>query len=241
MRSLDKLGLAGAILALAVTALATPVTAADPKGTLAFVNGIPGGRVDVCVNGQELKSALPYGKAYLKNVIGTGPKALRFYKKDPRTCQGTLLARKAITVGPGTDLTIVVTKNVPKVVVFDNQPPQELGVIPPQGVDYAVNIIRFNHASEIAANFIYREWPKPEVPLTPAANAIWVKGDTIWFSSNTGVIWTVRATRPEDPASLAEATVSLGTSRRYEWVFVGTRPANAKMVLLDRAVSRPSP
>lgn len=242
MRSLTKLGLTGATLALAVTALAAPAGAADTKGTLAFVNGVPGGRVDVCINGKELKSALPYGRAYFKNVISTGPKTLRFYKKDPRKCRGTLLAKKSIAVEPGTDLTIVVTRKAPKVVMFDNKTPAFLGEIPPKGLPYVTGIIRFNHASEIPANFFYRVWnPNPEIPLTTAANAIWTKGDSRFGDVGPDAIVQLRATRPEDSTSLAEASVRIALSHRHEWIFVGTKPANVKMVLLDRAVSQPSP
>jgi hypothetical protein len=39
----------------------------------------------------------------------------------------------------------------------------------------------------------------------------------------------------------APKRVLIAGSRRYEWILVGTRPANTRFVLLDRAVSAPTP
>ena len=61
MARLRTLVIGGAALALMAAALAMPAGAADTKGTLALVNGIPGKKVDVCLNGNEIKSNLAYG------------------------------------------------------------------------------------------------------------------------------------------------------------------------------------
>ena len=120
--------LIGAALgALLFATLTFPTSAADLKGTLAFVNGIPGKRVDVCLNGREIKSGLAYGKGIFKNVIGTGDKNLKFYERDQRACRGTVLAKDSFAIGSGEDLTIVATRKAPKVLRFDNA---ELGEDP---------------------------------------------------------------------------------------------------------------
>src|SRR6188472_1916545 len=99
----------GAFAALAIGALWAPVGAADTQGTLAFVNGIPGRTVDVCLNGKEIKTGLGYGKAVSKSVVGLGQKTLKFYGTDPRRCRGAVVAQETFTLATGDDLTIVAT------------------------------------------------------------------------------------------------------------------------------------
>ena len=90
----------------------------------------PGKRVDLCLNGRELRAGSPTEGASSRNVIGTGEKNLKFYERDPRTCRGTVLAKDSFAIGSGEDLTIVATRKAPKVLRFDNA---GLGEIPPLG------------------------------------------------------------------------------------------------------------
>ena len=231
--------IAGAIGALAVTAIGAPVAAADTQGTLAIVNGIPGKRVDVCINGNELRSDLPYGGVFLRNVISTGNKNLKFYERDPRTCRGNVLAQKNVALAAGGDLTIVATKNAPKVVVFSNT---GLGEDPPAGAPFGFAIFVWRHAAEMPANFKYRVWsPSPEAPVGPSVDPVWTKGDQVASASLDDYIWQVRATRPEDPDTLAVKKAELQVERRYEWILVGSNAGNVKFVLFSRAISAPSP
>ena len=175
LRSLRTLLIGGALTALIITVLGAPVAAADTKGTLAIVNGIPGTRVDVCLNGKELASGLKYAGKVLRNVVPTGTKFLKFFRRDPRTCRGNVMAKTQFPLGPGGDLTIVATKNAPRVVVFDNL---GLGEIPPLGAPLAFSYIVWRHAGEVAVNFKFRNWtPNPEVPVAPAVDPVWTKDD----------------------------------------------------------------
>ena len=148
--------MSGATAALSVATLgAIPTAAADTQGTLAIVNGVPGRRLDVCVNGTEIKSRLRYGKAVFRNVISTGEKVLKLYDPDPRTCKGHLRAEHdGFALAAGDDYTVVVTKNGPnRVVLFDNA---GRGEIPPAGAPMATGWVLFRNASEIVANFFVR-------------------------------------------------------------------------------------
>jgi hypothetical protein len=250
MKQVRKLTLAVAAAALAITALGAPAMGADDKGTLVIVNGRPGTKVDICIGNKELASKVPYGGYFRKNVIATGGKMLKFYKKDPRTCAGTLLAKKYLNVVANYDKTIVLTKDAPKVVMFDNYSPQYSGEIPPQGAASPFAYLNWLHAADLPANFLYTLWEVsvPETPwfpnakVLPAVNVVWVKGDR-YFQPIAGdtYIATLRATKPEDPETLAEKTALMKVSRRYEWVLLGTSAANAKMIVIDRGVSLPSP
>ena len=67
--------LMAAATALAIGTIAAPVAAVTPS--VAFVNGIPGRSVDVCVGNTEVKSRLAYGKGAVRSV-GIGTKTVRF-------------------------------------------------------------------------------------------------------------------------------------------------------------------
>jgi len=233
-----RLALGGAIASLAVVALGAPASASDTQGTLAIVNGIPGKRVDVCVNGKEIKSGLRYGKVVLRDVIPIGTKHLKFYERDPRACRGDLVGRETFTLDSGDDFTIVVTRKAPRVVPFDNA---SLGEIPPLGVPFGVGAWAMRHASELSANFRFRNWtPDPEDPITPAADPVWTKGDHLQSGWSEGRIVQLRVTRAGEPDTLAVKKATLVASHRYEWIFVGTNPGNARIVFIDRVMSQPS-
>ena len=149
--------LIGAALgALLFATLTFPTSAADLKGTLAFVNGIPGKRVDVCLNGREIKSGLAYGKGIFKNVIGTGDKNLKFYERDQRACRGTVLAKDRFAIGSGGGP----SRSSPRgrrrrCFEFDNA---ELGEIPPLGTANGFAPYAWRNAADVDADFSYRVW-----------------------------------------------------------------------------------
>jgi hypothetical protein len=235
----------GALTALATIALALPATAADTEGTLAFVNGIPGKRVDVCLNGKEIKSNLPYGGKVFKDVVGVGQKTLKFTERDPRTCRGRQVAQDSFYLDNGNDVTIVVTKSAPlRVVYFYNQEPF-LGEIPPLGAPSGASFLTWRNASAMAVNFRIRFYaPTPENgSVVPNADALYAKGQQFRGDTDTevGYILQVRARLPEAVDTLAVLRSELVASHRHEWILVGSNPGNARFVFLDRVVSQPSP
>jgi hypothetical protein len=240
---LRHLVIGGALGALSITALGAPVAAADTQGTLAIVNGVPGKRLDVCINGNEIKSGLRYGQAVLRDTISTGEKVIKFYAQDPRRCKGQLHAQHdGLMLVAGSDFTVVVTKNAPRIVVFNNVSPVYLGEIPPAGPPNPNGFVAFRHASEVLANFFVRYWaPIPETPIDPAAFPLAGKGESFATSTGPDLIWQLRVTRPEDPDTIAFRKLTTQASRRYEWIFVGSNAGNAKIVLLNRRISLPSP
>jgi hypothetical protein len=240
--SLDRLRtflISGALTALATTAIAGPAIGADTEGTLAIVNGIPGKRIDVCVNGKEIKSNLPYGGKVLKDVVGTGPTNLKFYEHDPRRCRGHQVGREILNLAPADDLTIVATKNDPKVVIFVNL---GYGEIPPAGTMYPVARIIWRHAAETPVTFRFRSWvPDPETPVNLAADPVSTKGQEAATTAAQSIIIQFRVTLPDDPDTIAVKRAEMEASHRYEWILVGSKPGNAKFVFLDREISNPSP
>ena len=45
----------------------------------------------------------------------------------------------------------------------------------------------------------------------------------------------------EDPDTIAVRKTTMGISRRYEYILVGSNAGNARWVLLNRQISSPSP
>ena len=226
-----------AMLLLAGTAV--PAAAAN-QGTVAVVNGIPGERVDICVNGRELRSRVPYG-GWASRTISAGDKVLKVFRADPRTCRGTVLAKKpfTLTASPnlGSDLTLVATKKTPKkVITFFND---SMGYIPPDGLPYIYAVWAWRHAADLGdVNFKYR-LINPEQPAEPSVAGIWQKGDQFFEGSDPDEGMQLRATRPDQDATLAKsAPVIFAASRRYEWYLLGTTKANAKFVVFSRRVSQ---
>ncbi len=234
------LGLASAILAVA--SLGLPATAADDTGTLAIVNGRPGAAVDICIGKRELHSGVRYGSVFRKDVIKPGRKVIRFYKRnDAQTCGGTRFASRVIEVVAGMDLTIVLTRRAPKVVIFDNTDPYFLGQVPPRGEPLTSAVFGWRSAADFAADFHFTWWsPNPEQPISPADDTVWTKGAEFTYGTEPDVLWRIRATTPGTDVTLAQKSAMTKVSRRYEWVLVGTDRANAQFVLINRGVSQPS-
>jgi hypothetical protein len=235
-----RLVIAGALVTMALSVIGMPVAGADTTGTLAIVNGIPGRTVDVCLDGNEIKSGLRYGKTVFKNVVSIGSKTLRVYATDPRQCRGSVISSKTFPLAAAQDLTIVVAKNDPEIVMFDNA---GLGEIPPNGAAIPGKIA-FRYAGASAANFFIR-YVVPivtDAPIAPSANPLWVKGDQIVTTTGPGYSWGLRVTLPEDPHTLASRKFADSRNgHRYELIFVGSNARNAQIVLLDRAISAPTP
>jgi hypothetical protein len=123
------------------------------------------------------------------------------------------------------------------VVTFDNVVPY-LGEIPPLGGQYVGLTPRaWRHAADLLALFKYSWWHgHGDTPIDPAAT--WAKGDQRAGRLATGNMIQLHATLPGDPDIIASAPIiEIIESHRYEWIFVGTNPANARFVVLDRVVS----
>lgn len=220
-----------------------PATAADPKGTLAIVNGVPGAKVDVCLNGTEIRSGVAYGGKILLAIVKTGSKTIRFYSKDPRKCKGSLLGQKQFSLPAGRDLTIVVTKRSPKVLVFDNA---NLGEIPPLGVLSISTTYAVRHAADLAADLSYTQWPATSLPFNLSPSSIFSKGqESRQPNPSSGFfpesIIEVKAIPFGSSKVVRAPLVKTVVSHRLEWILVGSKASNARWVVIDRAMSLPSP
>jgi hypothetical protein len=194
--------------------------------------------VDVCLNGDEIKTNLRYGRSVTKNVVATGSKALRFYEHDPRPCRGHRVGESSFTLDPAQDLTIVVTKHAPKILTFDNSGLGEIPALGPPIVGMAA--YAFRSAAEIAANLTFRAWSPNDGDINPSG--VFTKGqEGAGIGLKPGLRFEARATIAGGSDPIRAPMVTIIASHRHEWILVGTRRANARWAVLDRLVSQPSP
>ena len=235
MRRLRTVALAAAA-ALAITATWVPVTAAG-KGDVAIVNGIPGAKVDICLDGREIRSKLPYGKATFKRVAAGGHR-LKVVRRDPRTCRGKLLSERKIWLPAGGDKTIVATKRRPKkFVVFSNDGLGRLGTPPIRSyMSWA-----WRHAADVGVVSFRRDQSSP-TPFAPAADPPWAKGQEfaqyVEFFAGFAVIVTL--VQVPDSRTIVAGPIVTGVREgyRHEWLLVGTTLRNARIVTLKRPIDR---
>jgi hypothetical protein len=225
-----RASLIGSLAAASLIIGALPAIAADTKGTLAIVNGIPGKKVDICLNGREIKSRLAYGGKVLMATVATGPKTIKFYAPDPRRCRGTLVGKDQFPLPAAADKTIVVTKLAPKVLVFDNL---DLGEIPPLGLPTTLSPYAIRHAAEIAADMGYQYYnPPPDGGGTFTPSAIFTKGQQFKQGGAGGFVpdyvFEVRAALVGGTTVISAPLFRAVQSHRYDFVLVGTNASNAR-------------
>jgi hypothetical protein len=218
-------------LAMGVVALgssAIPVAAANPR--LAFVNGIPGKTVDVCVGDTEIKSGLRYGR-WFDHTFAPGERRVKFRNASPGTCKGKTLARRTYELEADVDGTIVATAEAPKLVDFDN-------TLSPAPVGN-VNWVAARHAADLGAAVITQH---VGFAISPSAVPVpFEKGDS-WrdtFGTST-LAMLFAAYRPAKGSPfLGPGEVLTYSGRRSEIILVGTRPSNARFVTIMRPTIAP--
>ncbi len=232
--------LAGCLVAaLLVTSLAASAVTAPAKGKMSIVQGRTGALLDVCVNGKEIESRLRFGGRVFRN-FGPGPKVLKFFRAAPGSCRGTKIAQRTVRFPRGSDLTIVVGRRSPKVLVFDNNgaPPSRL----------PASDLVFRHAADYrGVTFRQRIDELPDDPVEPAAEAeplIWKRGREGWGSypllAGQPLEWATTWVSEELPhwpdpvrAAAPKFTMMAGHAR-YEWIFIGHADKTRLLVLKRR-------
>lgn len=241
MRSKRTIAFAIASATLAIGTLTGPAAAQPPDPRLAFVNGIPGEVVEVCIGDNEVRPRLRYGRSFDRSVA-PGDRIVRFREASPGECNGDLLARRrfvgANALVPTDDLTLVGTRRQPKkVVVFDNRL-DTVDFDPPIG-PAAWRAIR--HAADVGNVVITEEeidYEGPEAAVTPER---WQKGDQEVESGaaieGAGLIAAGKPGRARP--FVGPNQYNFRDGRRTEIILVGTTLRNARFALIDRPTIAP--
>lgn len=226
-----KLLLALIVATFAAGSLAGPAMAASST-RLAIVNGVPGSKIDVCVNGKEVRSGLPYGKKVFRTTK-TSKATVKFFARNGKRCAGRLLGKSTIGLA---DATVVLTKRKPhRIVVFDNADIEWI-----YDIDAGLaSTFAMRHAADLGAlTFKYDADGLDLDPVVPAFDPTWQKGDQT-PRRIVGVyghsFMAVFVTRPAQYDPFVEPDVIwLRFKRRYEWIVVGTTRKNARIVRIVR-------
>ena len=109
-----------AVAVLAAGMLASPASAADPA-TVFVAHGIPGVKVDVCVNGAEVKSDFRYGH-WFKASLPAGSYQIKVRIAKPGICTGLAVISKTVTLTDGLNATAIarLVGTIPNLKVFVN-------------------------------------------------------------------------------------------------------------------------
>lgn len=97
-----------AVMSVMAASLFAGTASAAPGTADVFVaHGIPGVKVDVCVNDSEVRSNFRYGRRFLLNDVPAGNYTVRVFLADDRECAGTLVIRRDLSLVGGMNATAV--------------------------------------------------------------------------------------------------------------------------------------
>ena len=121
MRKLLTAFLTGALMLGATSGIAT-AGAGPAGGTIWVAHGIPGVKVDVCVNGAEARSNFKYGNAFALEGVAAGTYTVKVRLAAPGTCTGAVAISKKVDVVNGLNATAVarLVRGAPGLSVFVN-------------------------------------------------------------------------------------------------------------------------
>ena len=248
MNRLRTIAIAALIAAFAITAIGTFALAAPSKTRLTIVNGWPGKKVDICLNGNPQRSGLGYGRKILRSVSNS-KKTLKFYSDNGRTCGGTLLGKKTFDPpNEGLDLTLVLTPKprhkAKRVLLFDNARWYE-------DLDPGEGVVTLRNAASIGKLDIYidiQEGPFPVGPgpaLHSPSPSPWAKGDEAGGSVEVGEEfdrYRSVATKHGKSKVIAKTPFrGIKIGKRDEHIVLGTNLKNVKITRFYAPAPKPSP
>lgn len=244
MRSIHKMTLAAATVALVASAFAASPVAAAGKPHVVFVNGRPGAALDVCRvkhgRRQVLKGKLRYGAFSIRRVPG-GKARIQFRRARRVACSGPLVASRFVAFPWNSDQTIVATRFAPgKITIFDNA---AAGIRP---AALAENSRILRSAADFGFTIRQRGGADADLTIGPAADPVWDKGDenilnACFISNYINAYWV---TLPDDPAIIA-GPVAWGarddTAVRIQMIVTGSNANNARLVKIEQPISWETP
>lgn len=225
MRRLEGVVACAATAALLLASAATPAGGATARhGELVIVNGMPGTRVNVCINGQVAMWALPYGARIVRRVAA-GSTGVRVFPAASRSCVGQHIAGRRFWLRKGGNKTIVATRREPRLVLFDNS-----GLLPPDAVEGDPLVVR--HAADVGlAGFVV------DVDGAAAGEELLDKREQLVIGIPAGPgeqVARLEVERSSGRAVAGPVVRDLRPGFRTELILVGTNRLNARIVTVRR-------
>jgi hypothetical protein len=144
---------------------------------------------------------------------------------------GAVLGQRTFDLEADDDRTLVLTAKAPRILVFDDA---GMGVVPSAATVYYA----FRHAADLGP-LTWKAGLLFPVPPSPAADAVWEKGDQEVGIDSSDAPFAFAITRPDGLRPLATITTIFGATDgaiRQEYYALGTKPKNAKIVEIRRRV-----
>jgi hypothetical protein len=225
-----KLILAAASAALAVSALAVPASASTTPATVWVAHGIPGAVVDVCVGGSEVRSNFKYGRTFKLSDVTPGTYRIRVFLADSRTCKGTKVIDREVTLTDGLNATAVAwlnKKGAPALKIFVN--------------DVAINAY---DAASVTVRHVAKA-PAVDVYLSKTLNVAGFSGGPTIPNFKRGAsagpveveeamyAWWVTAAGTLKPV-IGPATGVLRSGDAYQILAVGTSAKNYRFIVIGQ-------
>ena len=231
MRRSKNILIAAAACALTLTAFGAPVAGetgaliGEPK--VYAVNGLPGVRVDVCVNGAEAKSRLRYGRFVSLETNGEAGHKFVFKRARAGDCTGQTVAKMKTELIGGSDITIVLTvvKGGPGLRVFDNALNPVL--LSPGSVTPTETI---HHAAKAGKVDVYASTQVQPIASPPPSWHALRRGTSAVLPTNGSGVSQMWLTRKDRQKPIAGPTYRVLEPNHNVTVFVGKSPKNYKLV-----------
>jgi hypothetical protein len=213
-------------IASAVVAISSIGTAGAGTGTAVLygVHGIPGVRVDVCIAGLgEVQSRLPYATRF-RQELEPGSASLKIRRASKGQCRGDILARRALDLNDGDNVTAVVriVAGDPAIDTFNNN------VAPT-----APGNIRFTaiHAMSGPAVDV---WANGAVEISDLD-----RGDQASTTLDADTVYSIWGSKAGESSPIVGPRVieNTGEGQAFSFVMVGTKVANNRVVVFKQSVN----
>lgn len=93
--------------ALSILAVPGASAGAATGATVWVAHGIPGVKVDVCVNGDEVRSNFKYGNAFALKGVPEGRYNIKVFLANAKECRGTVAIQQRVDLTDGLNATAV--------------------------------------------------------------------------------------------------------------------------------------
>jgi hypothetical protein len=221
-----RIGLAFAGAALAVATLAGTASAAPLGATVSVVHGVPGAKVNVCIDGTKVKSGFTYGSQFTLTGVPADTYRVKLVPAG-HGCKATAIVVKNVAVTDGLNATIVArtTSSGVGLRVFVN----DLSV---SAAGKSTVTVRHTAAAPTVAVWVNGG----SAPLVPSLARLGSAGPV--EVSPAVYSWWVSAVGGYAPV-IGPAVASLAGDTAYQIYAVGTRPANYWFVVVAQPAVAP--
>ena len=215
-----------AIVVMALAVLGAPASAAKTRMTI--VNGTSGKKLDVCVNGREIKKGLAYGR-FVKTSVNKPRATVKFYPRKKGACSGRVLGKKVVKPARAV---VVRTKKKPGRVLLFKEPnlPAPSAVVAYDVIGHGLNASELDRIS-FSVKFV-------------AGSAIAMGGQSFDKGEQGRILnlqlgddvldSNVSAFQLPETFIAGPAAGVIRSFRYYQWLLVGAVPDDAKLIRLRR-------